>query len=136
VERQRLCVLDYTTADRGAGPQRAHRRGDEWVDLQLPLYRHLVRELKRSLRVAADAPIDLGYVVLPLDLKCVGLALAEWDDAMLLSADIKAFEVIRGLREERFWPPTSPPPDFCDDVAVICQDRRMGAGDSGDEEAA
>ena len=39
--------------------------------------------------VPADAPIELGYIVLPLDLKCVGLLLAEWDDAMLLSADLK-----------------------------------------------
>ena len=41
----------------------------------------------------ADAPIELGYIVLPLDMKCVGLLLAEWDDAMLLSADLKAHEV-------------------------------------------
>jgi hypothetical protein len=74
--------------------------------------------------------------VLPLDLNCVGLAMAQWDDAMLLSADMKAFEVIRGLREERFWPPTTPAPEFCDDVAPICQDRRMGADDWCDEEAA
>jgi RecB family exonuclease len=135
-ELRRLCVLDYKTADRGDSPQRTHRRGDQWVDLQLPLYRHLVRELKPSLGVPADAPIDLGYVLLPLDLRCVGLAMAEWDDAMLLSADMMAFEIIRGLREERFWPPTSPPPEFSDDVAPVCQDRRMGAGDWSDEEAA
>lgn len=133
----RLAVLDYKTADRGDGPDRAHRRGEDWIDLQLPLYRHLVRAAKFTARVPADAPISLGYIVLPLDLKCVGLARAEWDDALLLSADIKAFEVIRGIRQQTFWPPASPPPDFFDDVAAICQDRRMGTAASGpDGEAA
>jgi hypothetical protein len=87
----------------------------------------LVRGVFFDKGVAADAKIDLGYILLPVDLKCVGLKLADWDDALLLSADLKAEEIIRCLREERFWPPTSPPPDFFDDVAAICQDRRMGA---------
>jgi hypothetical protein len=65
--------------------------------------------------------------VLPLDLKSVGLILADWDEAALRSADEKAREIVRAIRDERFWPPTVPPPDFFEDVAVICQDRRMGA---------
>lgn len=129
----RLCVLDYKTGDGGDGPQRVHRRGDEWVDLQLPLYRHLVREAKPTVNVPADAVMELGYIVLPLDLKSVGLLLADWDEAMLRSADERAREIIRAIREQRFWPPVSPPPDFFDDVAAICQDRRMG---SGQEDAA
>jgi ATP-dependent helicase/nuclease subunit B len=132
----RLCVLDYKTADRGDPPQRTHRRGDEWIDLQLPLYRHLVRAAKLTVSVSATTPIDLGYVVLPLDLKSVGLLLADWDEARLLSADAKAEEIIRAIRAEAFWPPTMPPPDFADDMAVICQDRKMGAaGRSSEEEA-
>jgi ATP-dependent helicase/nuclease subunit B len=133
---RKLAVLDYKTADKGDAPQRTHRRGDEWIDLQLPLYRHLVRAAKLPADVPADAPIELGYIVLPLDLKCVGLLLAEWDDALLLSADLRAYEVVRGIREERFWPPTSPPPDFSEDMAAICQDRRMGGGALADGEAA
>jgi hypothetical protein len=124
-------VLDYKTADRGDDPKRTHRRGEEWIDLQLPLYRHLVRSAKLAVNVPADAPIELGYVVLPLDLKCVGLLLADWDDALLLSADLKAEEIIRAIRAGAFWPRTLPPPDFFEDVAVICQDRRMGAGGFG-----
>jgi ATP-dependent helicase/nuclease subunit B len=132
----RLSVLDYKTADRGDHPHRTHRRGEEWVDLQLPLYRHLVRAAKLAVKAPVDAPLELGYIVLPLDLKCVGLLLAEWDDAMLLSADLKAQEIVRGIRAEAFWPPASPPPDFCDDVAVICQDRRMGGSFLAEGEAA
>ena len=47
---QRLCVVDYKTADRGDKPQQTHRKGDEWIDLQLPLYRHLVRAAKLPAR--------------------------------------------------------------------------------------
>jgi hypothetical protein len=126
-QKRRLAILDYKTADRGDDPRRTHRCRDEWVDLQLPLYRHLVREAQLDSSVLPDAAVDLGYIVLPVDLKDVGLKLADWDDALLLEADLKAFEVIRGLREERFWPPTSPPPSFSDDVAPVCQDRAMAA---------
>jgi RecB family exonuclease len=134
-ERKRLCVLDYKTADRGDDPQRTHRQADEWIDLQLPLYRHLVRSAQLAARVPPDAAIELGYVVLPLDLKCVGLLLADWDDALLLSADLKAEEIIRAIRAGAFWPPKMPAPDFFDDVAVICQDRRMGAAHYASEDA-
>jgi ATP-dependent helicase/nuclease subunit B len=133
----RLSVLDYKTADRGDSPRKTHLRGEDWIDLQLPLYRHLVRAATLAVKAPADTPIELGYVVLPRDLKCVGLLPAGWDDAMLLSADVKAMEIVRAIRAERFWPPVSPPPEFFDDVAVICQDRRMGGGLTGsDEEAA
>lgn len=135
--QRRLAVLDYKTADRGDHPQRTHRRQDEWIDLQLPLYRHLVRKANfNEGDIAADAAIDLGYILLPVDLKSVGLQLAEWNEALLHTADEQARMVIRGLRQERFWPPTNPPPDFFDDVAVICQDRAMGANFNAEDEAA
>jgi ATP-dependent helicase/DNAse subunit B len=130
----RVCVLDYKTADRGDDPHRTHRRGDEWIDLQLPLYRHLVAAAKLA-GVPAEAPIELGYLVLPLDLKRAGLCQAEWDASLLKSADLKAQEIIRAIREQRFWPPTAPAPDFFDDVAAICQDRRMGGGLAGSGDA-
>jgi RecB family exonuclease len=124
--QRKLCVVDYKTADRGDKPQQTHRKGDEWIDLQLPLYRHLVRSIKLPPGVPADAPVELGYIVLPLDLKSVDLLLAEWDEPLLASADEKARDIVRAIRAEKFWPPTTPAPDFFDDVAVICQDRRMG----------
>jgi ATP-dependent helicase/nuclease subunit B len=124
---RRLCVLDYKTADAGDAPAKTHRRGDEWIDLQLPLYRHLVRSASLAVKLPADVPIDLGYILLPKDATGVGLALAEWDEAFLQSADERAREILQAILDQKFWPPASPPPDFADDVAIICQDHRMGS---------
>jgi RecB family exonuclease len=123
---RKLCVVDYKTADRGEQPEKMHRKEGRWIDLQLPLYRHLVRQVKLGIKVPDDAGIELGYILVPRDLTAVGLALADWDQATLESADETAREIVRAILAEQFWPPVSPPPDFFDDVAVICQDRRMG----------
>lgn len=126
---RRLCIVDYKTADRGDDPGRTHRKKNEWVDLQLPLYRHLIRDAKLPPEVAADAAVELGYIVLPLDLKSAGLLLADWDGPMLQSADEKAREIVRAIRKGEFWPRKSPPPEFFEDVAVVCQDRAMRGSD-------
>lgn len=124
---RRLSVLDYKTADSGAAPERTHRRADAWVDLQLPLYRHLLSAAQVDPAVLQSANIELGYVLLPRDLAAAGLAIAEWDRALLETADEQAREIVRAIRAERFWPPTLPPPEFADDVAVICHDHRLGS---------
>lgn len=103
-------ILDYKTGDKGELPEKTHRKGrapnKEWIDLQLPLYRHLV-----SLPgPAGEAPIlpdldlarlRLGYVLLPRALDGVGDALADWTPEDLESADDVAREAIRRLREGR-----------------------------------
>lgn len=117
-----LCVLDYKTSDKGATPQQTHRRGKRWVDLQLPLYRCLVKTLPNF---PQDVKIVLGYVLLPDDLQAVGLAEAHWSEDDFKKADALVDEVIRGVRAEVFWPPTYPPPAYADDLAVICQDHSV-----------
>jgi hypothetical protein len=121
-----LAVLDYKTADAGLPPQRTHRRQDAWIDLQLPLYRHLLKSAKLPAGDPANDPIELGYIVLPKSTASAGLAIAGWTTTELEAADERAREVIRGIRAQVFWPPTSPPPDFAEDVAAICQDNRLG----------
>lgn len=132
----RLAILDYKTADRGEDPMATHRKADEWIDLQLPLYRHLIDAALPSGTETAGMPIDLGYVLLPLDLKCVKLVRAEWDTKMLESADERARDIVRAIWAEEFWPPKEPPPDFCDDLAVICQDHALSGGACGSGDAA
>ena len=131
-----LAVLDYKTADAGLAPERTHRRRGAWIDLQLPLYRHLLDAV--ALPVARDslARIDLGYILLPKDAGSLGYAAADWNEGVLQSADQQAREIIAAIRAEKFWPPVMPPPDFAEDLAAICQDRRLGAWRAGEEDAA
>lgn len=127
----RRMVLDYKTSDRCESPEQSHRRQkSRWVDLQLPLYRHLVRGL------GIDGPVGLGYIVLPRDVSKIGLLEAEWSEAELTDADETARRVVRDIRGGVFWPPADPPPAFCEEFAAICQDGQFGgaADQDNDEE--
>jgi ATP-dependent helicase/nuclease subunit B len=104
-------LLDYKTGDRGDGPEDTHRRGRaeprEWVDLQLPLYRHLLPHVLDARGVnpaaAADpAAVQLGYLLLPRDPDGVGVVQADWSAEQLEAADERAREVVRFLRRNEF----------------------------------
>lgn len=115
-------IFDYKFSDRALSPERTHRKRDEgWVDLQLPLYRHLVVPL------GITGPVDLGYIVLPKDTSRVGPILAEWTEADLREADCAAEGVVRKVRAGVFWPPAKTPPAFSEVFAAICQDDQFGA---------
>lgn len=116
-ERQ---ILDYKTSDGGDKPDQTHRKSGAWVDLQLPLYRHLARGL------GIDQPVGLGFILLPKSSADVGLALAPWTDPELADADETAREVVRQVRQQQFWPPKEPPPAFSEELASICLDGVFG----------
>jgi len=124
----RRIVLDYKTADRGETPERSHRRPKTgWIDLQLPLYRHLARAL------GIEGPVALGYIVLPKDVGRLGLLAAEWTDDDLADADETARRVVRDIRAGKFWPPADPPPAFCEEFSAICQDGQFRAAPADDD---
>ena len=116
-----LLVLDYKTGDRAKSPEQAHRQGDDWIDLQLPLYRHLLPAL------GIEGRTKLGYVVLRTSTAAVGLLEAPWSEEDLQSADRTAEEVIRKVRQGSFWPPTRPAPEYFEELAAICGDGPFGA---------
>jgi len=109
-------ILDYKSSDKGETPEQTHRKHKKWVDLQLPLYRHLASSLGIS------GPVQLGYVLLPKDVSRVRFCVAKWTDQDLADADEVAREVVRGIRREDFWPPADPPPKYSEQFAPICQD--------------
>lgn len=126
-ESGRWAVLDYKTTASAAGPDETHRKGrgkeKAWVDLQLPLYRHLVRFLRLNgkplLREPQLRELALGYVLLPARVEDVQFALAQWTAADLADADGAAVEVIRQVRAEQFE--FNPAKRIAyDDFAVIC----------------
>lgn len=109
-------VFDYKTSDAARRPRDAHQKGGEWIDLQLPLYRHLVRTLD------VEGPVELGYILLPKDTSRSEFCFAKWTEEELDVADDLAADIVRAVRGEKFWPPTDPAPNFFDEYAAICQD--------------
>ena len=94
-------ILDYKTAKTAKNPSENYKKhSQQWVDLQLPLYRHMVKPF------AGDRPIELGYFSVPAAAQKIGIVLASWDEHLLTSADETAKSIIRKIWQERFWPPT------------------------------
>ena len=111
----RHVIFDYKTSDAGHPPDKMHRKQGRWVDLQLPLYRHLTKA------VGIDGQeVDLGYVVLPKDVSAVSGHLADWQADDLGLADETAAEVVRQIRAGNFWPPVLPAPKSFNEFMAIC----------------
>ena len=121
-DRQQIAIWDYKTADRGKTPNEYHYAGKQWKDLQLPLYRHLAKEIE-TIKGMDLSNLQLGYVLLPRELAKVGFSQAYWSAEELQAADEKAFEIIREIRTGRFWEPVARPPQFSEAFAAICQDQ-------------
>jgi ATP-dependent helicase/nuclease subunit B len=107
----RWAVFDYKTSASPRTPDEVHRgrSEDEWLDLQLPLYRHLLPFLMGpdgGALMGSVAPdrIDLGYILLPRDPERVQAAIAAgqdgrgWTEQDFASADEAAAAVIRFVR--------------------------------------
>ncbi len=122
-----LSILDYKTGDTAKRPEQVHRSRGEWVDLQLPLYRHLYQAIENlPIGDVREGGIELGYITLPKDPGGAGDRIAGWSALELAAADEKAREVIRNLRAGVFWPPNPDPPAYEDEFTAICQDNALG----------
>ncbi len=110
-------ILDYKTADKGPSPRDTHLTHDgSWIDLQLPLYRHIARAM------GVDQIADVGYVVLPKKVESTGFRLSGWNEQQLGAADETARSVISGVLQQNFWPPGKPLSKLFDDYSVILLD--------------
>jgi hypothetical protein len=107
-------ILDYKTSDTGQSPRETHQSGGAWIDLQLPLYRHLAAPL------GVGDPVGLGYILLPKESEASGFALANWTNDELAAADECARQVVRGIRQQRFFPPADESSPFLAEFDPIC----------------
>ncbi len=89
-------ILDYKTGDRKPDPEKAHRKGGEWIDLQLPVYRRLAAP------VTGGGAAALGYGCLCAAGENVGFATADWDEDELAAAEERAVGVMRDILAGRF----------------------------------
>jgi len=90
-------ALDYKSGRKAIGADRAHRRGrgkDKlWADLQLPLYRVLLRGT--GIEVPASG---LGYILVPPDASQCRIDVAtQWTEAMLDEAEEIAAEIVETI---------------------------------------
>ncbi len=113
--QKQFALFDYKTGDAGTSPDKTHRVQGEWVDLQLPLYRHLARQFD----VTGD--VRLGYILLPRDTNAVRECFGDWTSEELAEADDVARQVIRDILEEKFWKPLSAAPATLLEFDAICQ---------------
>jgi hypothetical protein len=141
-------IFDYKTGDGGVDPDKAHRKGKRenrrWVDLQLPLYRHLLGGISDQdgqplVAEAALEMVSLGYILLPKELDQVGESLVRWSQEELEEAFEEARRVVRALRRELFhYDPRAPGPRD-DPLASLLGKRELPQGrgewmeDGGDE---
>ena len=115
-------IFDYKSGDKGQKPGDSHRkRNGDWIDLQLPLYRHLARHL------ALPSEPLLGYINLPKDLAGVGPEFAEWSPNDFAEADEVAKTIARGIANRVFWPAVKLPTGAFREFDDICQVGVFGA---------
>jgi RecB family exonuclease len=112
-------VFDYKTGDSGDAPEKAHFTNGQWIDVQLPLYRHLAKAL------GITQPVRLAYILLPKSASKAKEYIAKWDDEALASADEQVRIAAEHILNGDFWPPASSPPDF-DDFGSICMEKVFG----------
>lgn len=88
-------ILDYKFSEKAKSPERAHQSGGEWINVQLPVYAHLAREL-----IGEDMPM-LGYWSLGATAADCGVRMAsKWDAASLEDALSTARDVVRSVRAQ------------------------------------
>ena len=113
-ESNTWAIFDYKTGDSHRTPEKVHLESGQWIDLQLPLYRHLAAQM------GLEGTIQLGFIVLPKDTAKTGELIAEWTEGELQAADDKAAEVWQAVVEGIFWEP-NPDPRYQNGFELICQ---------------
>ncbi|WP_145345617.1 PD-(D/E)XK nuclease family protein [Rosistilla ulvae] len=113
----RWAVIDYKTHAHNPFKKHYKKSTDEWIDLQLPLYRHMLA----ALGIEADRDlVQLGYFNIGEREADVRVNIADFTPALYASADLAAADVVRGVREGRFVANPDAATNY-DDYAVICQ---------------
>jgi hypothetical protein len=98
-------VFDIKTGEKAPQVRSVRLRDGRWTDLQLPLYRWLLKDLQgrggESLEPpAADTAVSLGYLPLPKGDVPIEPDLASWTSEILETAYQAAREAIRQVRRD------------------------------------
>ena len=108
-------IWDYKTSESAKNPLSVHwSKRSGWLDLQLPLYRHI------AARLGVAGEPTLGYIAIPKQATDIGFHPAEFSDEQIDSADEKANDVAHRVANCEYWPDEIGEVTF-DDYARICQ---------------
>ncbi|MBN8596667.1 MAG: PD-(D/E)XK nuclease family protein [Planctomycetes bacterium] len=121
-------VLDYKTADKPMPPEKTHRNADAWIDLQLPLYIHILRQMEPT---ASNA--RAGYILLPRASAEGKIVRGEWDDAMIDDAIRRAKEIAAAMLRKEY--PLGDDPYGSGAIARLCGVTLVEADSSDDQGA-
>ncbi len=122
----RLRILDYKTGKEGANPDGAHQQKDEWIDLQLPLYRHLYG--KRD----GAASIEIGYWQIGSAANEVGWKAAQKLGGLVDDAVAKAVEIVQAVRAGELAMNPEYQPRGEDPLEILCRTAQQMAGEDDD----
>ena len=109
-----IILLDYKTSKNK--PEADHRNNGAWINLQLPVYRHLFLEKKeeflddmrtRGVSVSEITDVKVGYFNLPEE--GGGYTDSEWNIGDFDSADNVMMQIIEDIHNGVFWPPKESP---------------------------
>ncbi len=114
-DTDRWAIWDYKTSESAKNPVKVHfSTRDGWLDLQLPLYRHLGKKL------GINAEPILGYISIPKQAVDTGFFEARFSPSQLADADNKSHAVAAAVARGEFWDDESPAEVQYDDYARIC----------------
>lgn len=113
-------IIDYKTSDKGKVPDQVHRKSKRWVDLQLPLYRHLAASH------GIHGEVQLGYLNLSREGDQAVWAPAEWSDDQLAEADRTAYDVVEKVLRAEFSTRSETAVPEAREFARICQEGVFG----------
>ena len=127
-------LLDYKTSQRGRTPEQTHRDRSGWVDLQLPLYRHLLAEVPGLPETSGPSGrrVGVGYFNVPARVEEIRVEDAPWNDDDYASADAAAADVVRKIRAGIFWPPVDDAAATFPEYDAICQTRVIRDDEEGE----
>ncbi len=113
-------IFDYKTSDKAKSPEKTHRYQNEWIDLQLPLYRHLAKPF------GVKGKVRLGYITLPRTTPQIRDQIAEWSEDELQEADDVARMIAEKVINQEFWVELEKPISWFQEYSGICQDGVFG----------
>ena len=124
-------LIDFKSSDSGKTPDQAHRKGDRWIDLQLPLYRGLHADQLPGSPDAVD--IATGYFLVGADPTKIGFTPSKRIDDLQQDAMNMAVQVVQEIRAGHFDHLGDPPWEG-DPITLVQRTQTLGADDEGGAE--